>query len=129
MKKSEALELIWEILELKDSLNYENDREERKEIRKMISKSNNDLRNFLAENNFEDADWNDSKETMIACGLSDNQAEFIMVAESQGMDIISYSGRGMYGDYCPAVVGDRFNFSGKMLTDSMGLETVFYARY
>lgn len=64
---------------------------------------------------------------------SKNQLQFIEDAQDASLDIdYSYSGRGMYGDSCPAVrvdyVGD-FDTSANVHVDSMGLGVVIYARY
>lgn len=63
--------------------------------------------------------------------LSKNQATFVRQAEDQGLEVYSYSGRGMYGAICPAVTvagaGD-FNTTAAYAQDSMGMSIVLYAR-
>jgi hypothetical protein len=63
--------------------------------------------------------------------LSENQEKFVDDAENQGFDIIwDYSGRGMYGAECPAIVIGRdqyFSTKAKVRHDSMGLDRVIYA--
>ena len=63
---------------------------------------------------------------------SENQLKFIKSALRQKIDIrYDYSGRGMYGDVCPAVVckwRDDFKTTAKTITDSMGLDVVIYAQ-
>lgn len=63
---------------------------------------------------------------------SKNQLQFIDDATSNGHKIhFGYSGRGMYGDVCPAVYLDsyeEFNTIAKHQLDSMGLGVVKYAR-
>ncbi len=65
--------------------------------------------------------------------LSNNQIQFCVDAEEQGMDInFAYSGRGMFGKTCPAVsVDDREDFSSesKKKFDGMGRGYVVYAQY
>jgi len=63
--------------------------------------------------------------------LSDNQQAFVDDAERQGHEVkYDYSGRGMYGATCPAVVckAGKFGTSADFSTDSMGMDMVFYAR-
>lgn len=64
---------------------------------------------------------------------SDNQRRFIADAEDEGLDIdYGYSGRGMYGDYCPAVRCDSHNdlhTKANTKIDSMGKGIVIYAEY
>ena len=129
MNPKEALKNLFEIWDLEEQVRYEEEREERIALRKEIVEIQKNLSEFLAqEGHYEGADWDDSVATMVACGLSPNQANFILKARDLDMEVISYSGRGMYGDRCPAVVGDHFDFEG-VFTDNMGLELVFYARY
>lgn len=63
--------------------------------------------------------------------LSANQAKFCNDAEDEGLEIdFMYSGRGMYGRYCPAVRldrGERFGTKAKVSEDGMGLGSVVYA--
>ena len=62
---------------------------------------------------------------------SDNQKLFIRAAKRAGLEIMTYSGRGMFGDTCPAVsvrsVHD-FRTRAKVSTDSLGMGVVVYAR-
>lgn len=69
-----------------------------------------------------------------------------------GFDVMNYSGRGMYGEYCLAVTGDPFRIACTLMTfayrrdndelklkeflersspseDSLGYDTVLYWRY
>ena len=128
MNPKEALKNLFEILDLEEQIRYEEEREERIALRKEIVEIQKNLSEFLASKGYEGADWDDSVTTMVACGLSPNQANFILRAQNLNMEVISYSGRGMYGDRCPAVVGDHFGFEGLMYTDNMGLDLVFYAK-
>ena len=64
--------------------------------------------------------------------LSENQAKFCNDAEKSGLDIALYSGRGMYGKLCPAVMVDQANdiaTRAKVRTGSMGRGVVVYAQY
>lgn len=64
--------------------------------------------------------------------LTENQAKFCNDAEECGLDITLYSGRGMYGKLCPAVMVDEPNdiaTRAKVRTDSMGRGVVVYAQY
>ena len=65
--------------------------------------------------------------------LSANQQLFVADAEAQDCEVdYTYSGRGMYGQKCPAVrVGGPGDFGTKASTssDSMGLGIVIYAPY
>lgn len=62
---------------------------------------------------------------------SKNQLQFIEDAENCGLDIdYGYSGRGMYGDTCPAVRIDHpseITTTAKWVMDGMGLGVVVYA--
>ena len=64
---------------------------------------------------------------------SENQKKFIKAAEKAGLEIKSYSGRGMYGKECPSVhVHDLSEWPGnphKYQTDNMGKGYVIYAQY
>jgi hypothetical protein len=66
--------------------------------------------------------------------LTDNQSLFVQEAEEQGLNVYyDYSGRGMYGDLCPAVNIDaddlmRIKFTSNVCRDNMGLGYVIYAR-
>lgn len=64
---------------------------------------------------------------------SKNQLQFIADAEEANMVIdYGYSGRGMFGDYCPAVrcnSHNDFHTKAKTQIDSMGLGIVIYAQY
>ena len=63
---------------------------------------------------------------------SNNQLQFIDDAENCGLDIdYGYSGRGMFGDTCPAVRIDHpseITTKAKWVMDSMGLGVVVYAQ-
>lgn len=65
--------------------------------------------------------------------LSENQAQFCNDVEDSGEEIDwLYSGRGMYGKYCPAARVSAPNdiaTKAKVMTDSMGRGVVVYARY
>ncbi len=66
--------------------------------------------------------------------LTDNQKLFVSDASDQGFDVdYFYSGRGMYGKTCPSIIeerhGDRFGTKANTQSDSMGMDTVIYARY
>ena len=67
--------------------------------------------------------------TKPAPTYSDNQKLFIRAAKRAGLDVTSYSGRGMYGAECPAVsvrsVHD-FKTRAKVSTDQLGLGYVVY---
>lgn len=61
--------------------------------------------------------------------LSDNQKLFVEDAEKQGFEVKRYSGRCMYGEYCPSVRIDSIGeFGTKAITksDSMGMGYVVY---
>ena len=63
--------------------------------------------------------------------LSANQALFVRAAKRAGLDVFAYSGRGMFGDKCPAVTVSHaaaFKTRAKVSTDSMGKDVVVYAR-
>lgn len=66
---------------------------------------------------------------------SDNQLKFIkdMTKDSDYCYLLrfDYSGRGMYGDVCPAVNTSDNNLptKAKLQKDSMGKGSVFYAQY
>lgn len=63
---------------------------------------------------------------------SKNQLKFIKDAENCGLDIdYGYSGRGMFGDTCPAVRIDHpseITTKAKWVMDGMGLGVVVYAQ-
>lgn len=62
---------------------------------------------------------------------TDNQDKFIQDAEGQGFEVYQYSGRGMFGDECPAITVDDpqdFKTDARYYTDNMGLSFVLYAR-
>lgn len=64
--------------------------------------------------------------------LSSNQRLFVEDMEREGFEIdYCYSGRGMFGENCPAVKTDKVNLPTKanLFSDSLGHRTVFYARY
>lgn len=60
--------------------------------------------------------------------LSENQKKFVRKAKREGYHIRwDYSGRGMFGDKCPAVVAPWGAFSYKgASTDNMGRDMVIY---
>ena len=65
--------------------------------------------------------------------LSDNQRQFVEDAKRYGYTVdFGYSGRGMYGKCCPSITvrrGDyRFRTEAGACQDSMGFDTVVYAR-
>lgn len=64
--------------------------------------------------------------------LSENQQRFVRDAEHQGLTAyFDYSGRGMFGETCPAVNVDYqsdLNTEARYSTDSMGLGYVLSAR-
>lgn len=86
-----------------------------------------------------------AKHTLLeAAGVSDldevyqlvysaNQIQFIEDAEKCGLRVDhSYSGRGMYGDTCPAVRVDdmsELTTTARWVWDNMGLGYVMYAQY
>jgi|GEM_PF-4675745 len=64
--------------------------------------------------------------------LSKNQQQFVDDAEEQFFKVdYMYSGRGMYGRRCPAVIEERgearLNTTARISEDSMGLDRVVYA--
>lgn len=63
---------------------------------------------------------------------SENQLQFIEDAEQTGFDIeYSYSGRGMFGDFCPAIKCESHNditTTAKTTIDSLGKRIVIYAQ-
>lgn len=65
--------------------------------------------------------------------LSNNQQKFLEDAIAQDKDIdFEYSGRGMFGDRCPAVRLEQFesfHTDAEAYSDSLGLGSVVYARY
>ncbi len=64
--------------------------------------------------------------------LSDNQKAFIRAAKRAGLKVFDYSGRGMFGDKCPAVQVDhagQFGTRAKVKTDSLGRGIVIYAQF
>jgi hypothetical protein len=64
--------------------------------------------------------------------LSKNQVKFVVAARRAGHQVVfNYSGRGMFGERCPAVYldgGESFSPRASTRTDSMGLGTVVYAQ-
>ncbi len=61
--------------------------------------------------------------------LTENQKMFVQTAIAQEFEINwSYSGRGMFGKKCPAVVGQSFSSLSKFCQDNMGKDIVFYAK-
>ena len=62
--------------------------------------------------------------------LTDNQYKFVKDVENQGFEIyFTYSGRGMYGEKCPAVdlhPIERLMTDAEYYQDSMGRDTVLY---
>ena len=76
----------------------------------------------------------DDEGRMIRCPyeLSENQHQFLQDAANCHADVdFGYSGRGMYGRLCPAVVvyDHAFATTAKVSEDSMGLGRVIYARF
>ena len=65
--------------------------------------------------------------------LSENQARFVADAEDSGLEVdFWYSGRGMYGKYCPAVKVAQANdiaTKANVREDSLGRGVVVYAQY
>ena len=77
---------------------------------------------------------NEDMEAEAKANLSDNQKLFVEDATEQGFDVdYSYSGRGMYGKTCPSIIeerdGSRFGTKARVSEDSMGRDTVIYARH
>lgn len=65
-------------------------------------------------------------------GLSKNQQKFMREAAENDLEVTAYSGRFMYGSYCPSVRVDRYSspgFKAKIQKDSLGLGQVWYAQY
>jgi len=116
--------LLVDLLNIKESIAESNDREERVELKKELSEIKKEISKFLPEG----VDW-DSRKGLSLLGLSDNQIRFIMAAWERDFIVYPYSGRGMYGECCPAVTSDNLPFKANVLTDNMGLSYVFYARY
>ncbi len=62
--------------------------------------------------------------------LSANQKKFVRQAENAGLEVdFGYSGRGMYGETCPAVrvdYSDDFKTTANTCSDSMGRGIVIY---
>ena len=72
-----------------------------------------------------------STTTATFANLSKNQEAFIRAAKRAGLDVFAYSGRGMYGDKCPAVSvrsAHDFKTRATVSTDSLGMDVVVYAR-
>lgn len=63
--------------------------------------------------------------------LSDSQKKFVRKAKREGFEIrYDYSGRGMFGRRCPAVVCAHGAFGYKGCSaDNMGLDMVYYMPY
>lgn len=62
---------------------------------------------------------------------SENQKRFVEDAMSQGYEVYDYSGRGMFGETCPAITVeclDDLKTTANYYTDNMGLDYVLYAR-
>jgi len=76
--------------------------------------------------------WDDTEESIFEMGFSANQAAFIKAAKSAGYAVISYSGRGMMGEECPAIIHEgKFPLKKGIgyHSDTMGMyRTVYYAR-
>lgn len=69
-----------------------------------------------------------ARKALLAAVYRPDQVKFINKAIREGFELrYDYSGRGMYGRQCPAVVCARgaFGFKGAS-TDSMGLDQVVY---
>ena len=64
--------------------------------------------------------------------LSENQQQFIEDADDSGLKVdYWYSGRGMYGKYCPSVKVEQANdlrTKAKVREDSLGMNVVIYAQ-
>lgn len=61
--------------------------------------------------------------------LTPNQLQFVSDCLDQGLAVRTYSGRFMYGRYCPGVVVSHpsdVSTRVKYSTDSMGLDTIVY---
>lgn len=61
------------------------------------------------------------------------QRTFVRRAKKQGFEVVSYSGKFMFGTTCPAIVlttEDAFentpSLEKHMLSDSLGLDTILY---
>ena len=71
--------------------------------------------------------------TVTTKALSANQKAFVRAAKRAGHDVFyTYSGRGMYGDRCPAFVTSPwapFKSRARFQTDNMGRDVVIYAQY
>ena len=90
----------------------------------------NDMRYHAGDKITKDEDGYELGED--AYTLSENQAKFCNNADKCGLDIVQYSGRGMYGKQCPSVHVDEPNdiaTRAKVRTDSMGRGVVVYAQY
>lgn len=81
-------------------------------------------------------EWTHQREELSAeeqYALTVNQARFCNDADRSGLKIDwTYSGRGMYGKLCPAVVVEQANelqTRAKVREDSMGRSVVIYAQY
>jgi len=65
--------------------------------------------------------------------LSANQKKFVAKVKKEGLEKelrFDYSGRGMFGRKCPAVVAPNGAFSFKGCSvDNMGLDMVYYVPY
>lgn len=63
--------------------------------------------------------------------LSSNQKRFVEDAREEGFDVdFEYSGRGMFGEWCPAINVRNltdFNSRARVKTDQMGKGYVIYA--
>lgn len=72
------------------------------------------------------------KELTSSQDLTDNQKQFVFDALSSNLDInFKYSGRGMFGDQCPAIVVDdlhSFQTSAQFKIDNFGKSFVLYAQ-
>lgn len=72
-------------------------------------------------------------EARAGYSLSDNQVQFAHDVLNQGFEIdFKYSGRGMFGRRCPAVIIDDisdFSTEASTVSDQMGLGWVIYAQY
>lgn len=63
--------------------------------------------------------------------LSERQKEFISKAIDKGFEIKEYSGRGMFGEYCPSISVDYlsdFKEYEDYWWDNLGLGYVIYCR-
>jgi len=61
--------------------------------------------------------------------LSRSQKNFVRRAEQQGFEVEQYSGRGMYGEHCPAIKVDNlddFDKHSSYYWDNLGMGYIIY---